>query len=200
MSLIRAAEKFDIARGNRFSTYASWAIMKNFARTISDAFRHRDRFCTSCPEMFNIVEDMRSNHYEQESAQIQRESYMERLLDRLDERERQIITQSFWPDSWPGTDDLGASRSRDGRNQRAGPTDPMQGDEQIEKGCQRGPNRGPRVKNKRHERDLSGYRTGSQPISVVVPASTVLSARGRVSLPRPCWRGSQVAGTPGRFR
>ncbi len=33
MSLIRAAEKFDYARGNKFSTYASWAIMKNFART-----------------------------------------------------------------------------------------------------------------------------------------------------------------------
>ena len=34
MSLIRAVEKFDYSRGNKFSTYASWAIMKNFARTI----------------------------------------------------------------------------------------------------------------------------------------------------------------------
>jgi RNA polymerase primary sigma factor len=37
MSLIRAAEKFDFSRGNKFSTYASWAIMKNYARKSSSA-------------------------------------------------------------------------------------------------------------------------------------------------------------------
>ena len=52
MSLIRAVEKFDCSRGNKFSTYASWAIMKNFARSIPDEFKHRDRFRTSLDEMF----------------------------------------------------------------------------------------------------------------------------------------------------
>ena len=33
MSLMRAVEKFDYGRGNKFSTYATWAIMKNFARS-----------------------------------------------------------------------------------------------------------------------------------------------------------------------
>ena len=35
ISLMRAVEKFDYSRGLKFSTYASWAIMKNFARTNS---------------------------------------------------------------------------------------------------------------------------------------------------------------------
>ena len=72
ISLIRAVEKFDYSRGNKFSTYASWAIMKNFARTIPDEFKHRDRFRTSLEEMFAGREDERVDQYEQETAQRQR--------------------------------------------------------------------------------------------------------------------------------
>lgn len=95
MSLIRAVEKFDFARGNKFSTYASWAIMKNFARTIPDEHRHRDRFRTSQQEMFGATEDVRSDQYEQESAQVRRETQIERILGRLDAREQQIIISRF---------------------------------------------------------------------------------------------------------
>jgi RNA polymerase primary sigma factor/RNA polymerase sigma factor len=95
MSLIRAAEKFDVARGNKFSTYATWAIIKNFARTIPTAFRHRDRFSTSHSEIFSTVADARADHYEQESAQLQRKSQVQGMLKRLNERERQIVTSRF---------------------------------------------------------------------------------------------------------
>ena len=95
ISLMRAAEKFDVSRGNRFSTYASWAIIKNFTRTISVALRNRDRFCTSHSEKFSTIEDARANQYEQESAQLRRESEVQRILKRLDTRERQIIEDRF---------------------------------------------------------------------------------------------------------
>ena len=77
MSLIRAVEKFDFARGNKFSTYASWAIMKNFARTIPDEHRRRDRFRTSQSEMFSAPRTQRTDQYEQETAQAQREAQIE---------------------------------------------------------------------------------------------------------------------------
>ncbi len=95
MSLIRAVEKFDFARGNKFSTYASWAIMKNFARTIPDEHRQRDRFRTSHSEMFASTEERRTDQYEQESAQAQRESQIGKILKRLDEREQKIIISRF---------------------------------------------------------------------------------------------------------
>jgi RNA polymerase primary sigma factor len=95
MSLIRAAEKFDYARGNKFSTYASWAIMKNFARTIPDEHKRRDRFRTSQSEMFGTTADGRSDQFGQESAQSQRERQIGRILERLDEREQKIIKSRF---------------------------------------------------------------------------------------------------------
>jgi RNA polymerase primary sigma factor len=95
MSLIRAVEKFDYSRGNKFSTYASWAIMKNFARTIPGEFKHRDRFRTSQDELFAATQEHRGNPLVEEGQQNQREAQIERILRRLDEREQKIISSRF---------------------------------------------------------------------------------------------------------
>ncbi|MEM7560568.1 MAG: sigma-70 family RNA polymerase sigma factor, partial [Planctomycetota bacterium] len=95
MSLIRAAEKFDYARGNKFSTYASWAIMKNFARSIPSEFKHKDRFRTTGEEVFMAHEDTRVDHFAAEIAQKQRVKQINRILNKLDHREQQIIIRRF---------------------------------------------------------------------------------------------------------
>jgi RNA polymerase primary sigma factor/RNA polymerase sigma factor len=95
MSLLRAIEKFDFARGNKFSTYASWAIMKNFARTIPGEFKHRDRFRTSQDELFAATQEHRGNPLVEEGAQQTREAQIERILRRLDDREQKIIIGRF---------------------------------------------------------------------------------------------------------
>jgi RNA polymerase primary sigma factor len=95
MSLIRAVEKFDFSRGNKFSTYASWAIMKNFARTIPEENYRRDRFVTGYEEMFEAAADNRTDEHEYESALKRMQEAIKGMLDRLDDRERLIITSRF---------------------------------------------------------------------------------------------------------
>jgi RNA polymerase sigma factor (sigma-70 family) len=95
MSLIRAVEKFDYSRGNKFSTYASWAIMKNFARTIPEENYRRDRFVTGHEEMFEAAADNRADEHEYESALKRMQEAVKKMLGRLDDREQRIIVSRF---------------------------------------------------------------------------------------------------------
>ncbi len=95
MSLIRAVEKFDFARGNKFSTYASWAIMKNFARTIPEENHRRDRFVTGHEDMFEAAADNRADEHEYENSQKRMQDAVKGMLGRLDDRERRIIISRY---------------------------------------------------------------------------------------------------------
>ncbi|HEV3257833.1 MAG TPA: sigma-70 family RNA polymerase sigma factor [Gemmataceae bacterium] len=91
MSLIRAVEKFDYSRGNKFSTYASWAIMKNYARSIPDDKQRRERYQTGHDDLFAARPDTRTIEREVVATHEQAVHRVNRLLEYLEPREREII-------------------------------------------------------------------------------------------------------------
>ena len=95
ISLIRAIEKFDYSRGFKFSTYATWAIMKNYARSIPAEHNLLDRYRTGSDEFFMSSPDQRSDQFEQELVNHRQHEAIIQILNRLDERERNIIMYRF---------------------------------------------------------------------------------------------------------
>ena len=95
MSLYRAIEKFDYALGNKFSTYATWAIKKNYARAYNNRVRQEARFRTSHDEALDATTDRGLNPFAEEAAQQQREMDVSQILGVLTEREREVVTKRY---------------------------------------------------------------------------------------------------------
>jgi RNA polymerase primary sigma factor len=113
VSLMRAVEKFDYSRGFRFSTYASWAIMRNFARTVPRERFQMDRFATGADEILDIAQSLQSYNPQELSLPELRES-IDALLVKLTPRERTILIDHY------GLDSQGTSQTFDQLGQRLG--------------------------------------------------------------------------------
>jgi RNA polymerase sigma factor (sigma-70 family) len=95
MSLMRAIEKFDYTKGNKFSTYATWAIMKNFARSIPAEHTLLDRFRTGNDEVFMASADSRGTQNQDEQTNARQRAAIMGILGQLDDREKSILMHRY---------------------------------------------------------------------------------------------------------
>lgn len=94
VTLMQAVEKFDYARGNRFSTYASWAIMRNFARSVPRERSQLSRFSTGHEETLDLILALRTDDSDEVHITELRES-IDTVLTQLTPRERTIVTGHY---------------------------------------------------------------------------------------------------------
>jgi RNA polymerase primary sigma factor/RNA polymerase sigma factor len=69
--------------------------MKNFARSIPNEMKQRDRFRTSNDELFAATQENRADRLSEELAHENRISAVRKILSRLDDREQKIIINRF---------------------------------------------------------------------------------------------------------
>lgn len=104
LALLRSVDKFDCARGFKFSTYACRAILKSFSRVATRTARHRGHF----PTEFDPTLE-KSDHLDEKRKSIEDNCVIElrailgRNLAELSEIERQVIRARFAIDE-PGSE------------------------------------------------------------------------------------------------
>ena len=95
VNLMQAIERFDFTRGVRFSTYASWAIRKNFAKTIPHELRIRRAARTGTQELIDEHPAPKGPTAEGREVREVLRSTVAALLLELGPREREIVVARF---------------------------------------------------------------------------------------------------------
>lgn len=95
MSLMHAVDKFDFARGFRFSTYAYHAIARNAYRAITERTKKNANFAMDFESALFNAEDNRATGDMSEQTWSRLTNQLATALDRLDRRDRFIIRSRF---------------------------------------------------------------------------------------------------------
>jgi RNA polymerase primary sigma factor len=101
VALMRAVEKFNFALGNRFSTYATYAIQRHFFRLSHRGRQFRKRFVTDDTALKGRAEDDQPTEYcSAEQIGVLRDLFGG-FLKELEPRERSIVVARFGFDGKP---------------------------------------------------------------------------------------------------
>ncbi len=101
VALMRAVEKFNFALGNRFSTYATYAIQRHFFRLSHRGRQLRKRFVSDDESLRDQAEEQPSAEYRStEQIDLLKGLFGKFLVD-LEPRERQIVVARFGFDGKP---------------------------------------------------------------------------------------------------
>ncbi|MBX9654551.1 sigma-70 family RNA polymerase sigma factor [bacterium] len=95
LSLLQAVEKFDVSRGNRFSTYATRAIRNNLYHYVFDKHKRRQQVTLAEDELLQTTRDERANETACELRLDYIRRSLARIMKRLDAQKQSIITQRF---------------------------------------------------------------------------------------------------------
>lgn len=95
LGLMKAIEKFDYTKGFKFSTYASWAIIKNFAKSIPEENYRLRTYVTGVPELMDEVAAERARESEPSPSVVSLRETVSTVLRLLTEREQFILSARF---------------------------------------------------------------------------------------------------------
>lgn len=104
--LIRAVELYNVGLGNRFSTYATWAIRNHMLRCLKRRQSVVDRTAAGDGLWLEQLADERSTPEDLELHSNQQVAAVQQLLASLSDRERLVITARFGLDGQPSGQSL----------------------------------------------------------------------------------------------
>ena len=94
--LMRAIDLFDFSRPVRFSTYAGYAIMKNFARDRAEQLTRRDaRVLTGQEEILNAIGAREGQHVSEQIDADAAQNDLWLVIEQLPERDRELLTRHY---------------------------------------------------------------------------------------------------------
>lgn len=96
MILLKAIDKFDYSRGNRFSTYVTHSVQRHFFRQFKNTSRRRKKEIMTSDEILrDVVESHDDDRTDEFREALKMDTLVDHMQEALDDREQIIIRERF---------------------------------------------------------------------------------------------------------